>query len=90
MVSEKKLRRRKAESKSAREVNAFASYSGDQAKNMTWKQKKVATKGIGHGSSKLGTGSKMNSKTANILKQKNKKQPLLNSFDHSAGTLINL
>jgi len=57
---------------------------------MTWKQKKVATKGIGHGSSKLGTGSKMNSKTANILKKKNKKQPLLNSFDHSAGTLINL
>jgi hypothetical protein len=51
-VSEKKLRRRKAESKSAREVNAFASYSGDQARNMTWKQKKFATKGIGHGSSK--------------------------------------
>ena len=57
---------------------------------MTWKQKKVATKGIGHGSSKLGTGSKMNSKTANILKKKNKKWPLPNSFDHSAGTLINL
>jgi len=72
-VSEKELRRRKAESKSAREVNAFASYSGYQAKNMTSNQKKVAAEGIGDGSSKPGKGSKMNSKTANILKKKNKK-----------------
>ncbi|MAP38112.1 MAG: hypothetical protein CL879_00660 [Dehalococcoidia bacterium] len=72
-VSEKELRRRKAESKSAREVNAFASYSGYQVKNMTSNQKKVAAEGIGDGSGKPGKDSKMNSKTANILKKKNKK-----------------